>query len=66
MTTYGKVTIQIDARAAVLLNENALKAGYRKLWWSPVLSSGNHKAVITYYAGNPVNMPVNFDGVVVQ
>jgi hypothetical protein len=64
--TYGRVTIQIDARAAVLLNENALTTGYRKLWWSPVLASGNHKAVITYYAGNPVNTPVNFDGVVVQ
>ena len=64
--TYGKVTIQIDARAPVVLSEYAATTLYKKLWIGPTLANGNHKAVITYYAGNPTNTPVNFDGVIIQ
>ena len=64
--TYGKVTIQIDTRTPVVLNEYFATTGYKKLWTSPTLTNGNHKAVITYYAGNPTNTLVNFDGVVIQ
>jgi hypothetical protein len=63
---YGKVTIQLDNRAPVVLNEYALATGYKKLWWSAVLPNANHKVVITYYTGNAVNAIVNFDGVVIQ
>jgi len=64
--TYGKVSIQIDANAPVVLNEYALLTGYKKLWTSPKLANANHKAVITYYASNPTNTYVNFDGVIIQ
>jgi len=64
--TYGKVTIQIDTRAPVVLSEYAATTVYKKLWTSATLASGNHKAVITYYTGNAINTTVNFDGVVIQ
>jgi hypothetical protein len=64
--TNGRVTIQLDNRTPVLLNEYALTTAYRRLWWGSILPSGNHKAVITYYTSNPLNTPVNFDGIVIQ
>ncbi|MEI7988937.1 MAG: hypothetical protein WCI88_07840 [Chloroflexota bacterium] len=64
--TNGKVTIQVDNRALVVLNEYASATTYKKLWWSVVLPNANHKVVITYYTGNAVNATVNFDGVIIQ
>jgi hypothetical protein len=64
--TYGKAVIQIDTRTPVIVNEYSLATTFRNVWWSPALTFGNHKAVITYYNGNPTTTPINFDGVVIQ
>jgi hypothetical protein len=50
----------------VVLSEYALTTAYKKLWWSLALPNANHKVVITYYASNPTNTPVSFDGVIIQ
>ena len=63
---YSRVSIKIDNRAPVVLNEYASATTYKKLWWSVLLPNANHKVVITYYTGNAVNATVNFDGVIIQ
>ena len=60
--TYGKMKIQIDS-TTVYINEYSAASLYRRQWLSGLLTTANHKVVITFYG--PAGLGT-IDGVLVR